>query len=69
MQAGDPLGIVSGGLSTTIGGQGWGSGNTYARDTAGCDSQGDSANYFAQNNFQRTGKFLIELQPLLMTYF
>ena len=49
-------GRASVGASTTIGGQGWGSGNSYARDTESCDSQGQSANYFAQNRFERTGK-------------
>jgi len=52
VQAGAPSGGV--GVATTVGGQGWGSGNTYARDTEGCDGQGGSASYFAQNNFQRT---------------
>ena len=61
VQAGAPSGVVSGGVATTVGGQGWGSGNTYARDTEGCDGQGGSASYFAQNNFQRTGKFSTEL--------
>lgn len=40
--------------STTVGGQGWGSGNSYAKDTERCDSRGYSSNYFIQNNFART---------------
>jgi hypothetical protein len=42
------------GASTEIGGQGWGSGNSYAKDTKKCDSQSDSSNFFSQNNFGRT---------------
>jgi len=51
-QAGN--GAISAGASTTVGGQGWGSGNTYERDTKTCDNQGDSSNYFLNNNFHRT---------------
>jgi len=47
-------GAASAGASTTIGGQGWGSGNTYASDTKSCDSRRDSSNYFTNNNFHRT---------------
>ena len=47
------------GGSTTIGGQGWGSGNSYAKDSKNCESEGDSSEFFEQNNFARTGKYLV----------
>jgi len=57
-------GDVSVGASTTIGGQGSGSGNSFSKDTERCGSRGDSSHYFAQNRFQRAETISVGALPV-----